>query len=325
MKRLLLALCLLPSLVWATTPYQTLVAASSPCTYWYMDAPSGTTETNHGSATGQDGTYVNTPTLGATGIPGGGGDAAVTFLAASTQYMSWPGTGGGACPITSTRTATCNSGTPINATIVLWFKATAANNPVVFGIGGPSHYTFALIVDSDSSTSAVMWQDGGGTYLQPNDSSVICTVGTWCMPAFKFTASGTTAKMYPNGSPGASANTPSGSCGGQQPTGLPSVGRLSGGSNYTSGTIDEVAWFDQALADATILAFYTAGIASPATGGLGNYSVKRPQLPNFRDDDYFTKMVRYGYHTGQFAARTMRPLEIGFFAPFTVVPDGHGN
>ncbi len=91
------------------------------------------------------------------------------------------------------------------------------------------------------------------------------------------------------------------------------------------GVLDEVAIFDQALSDATILSFYTAGITVPTVpGGLWPFSVRRPQIPTFRDDDYFTKMVQRGYNTGLFTVSAKRPLGIGFFAPFTIVPDGHG-
>ena len=297
-RRLLAALLLVPSLGWAATAYQTLVSASSPCTYWYMDATSGTTETNHGSATNQNATYVNTPTLNQTGILGNPGSPAVTFASASSQKMTWPGTGGNACPITTTSIPTCNSGTPVNATVIAWVNpSNLSTDRVVVSSAGATHYTFQLVLGGGAATGkiyATMWQDPGSTYLQPIGTQLVCSVGNWCMAGMKFTASGTTLRVYANGSPDTSANTPSGTCGGQQASGLPSVGGRGDGSIYMSGTIDEVAWFDQALSDATILGFYTAGATVPATGGLGAYSVKAPadQFPMHPRAEFIRDFIR---------------------------------
>lgn len=61
--------------------YAATVLADSPVAYWRLEDPSGTTMTDS-SGNGSNGTYVGSPTLGATGKVG----SAVRFTAASSQY-----------------------------------------------------------------------------------------------------------------------------------------------------------------------------------------------------------------------------------------------
>jgi hypothetical protein len=72
----------------ATPPaddWATVMAAKSPTAWWRLGEPSGTTATDEMAV--QDGTYVNTPTLGVAG-GSGDGDTAATFATASSEYVS---------------------------------------------------------------------------------------------------------------------------------------------------------------------------------------------------------------------------------------------
>jgi len=67
--------------------YQTEVLADNPVAYFQLSEPSGTNANDLGSAN-NDGTYVNTPTLGVTGaITGVASNTAATFTAASSEFM----------------------------------------------------------------------------------------------------------------------------------------------------------------------------------------------------------------------------------------------
>jgi hypothetical protein len=60
------------------------VLATSPSGYWVLGEPSGTNANDEAGT--QDGTYVNTPTLGVSGINGDATGA--TFVAASSQHVT---------------------------------------------------------------------------------------------------------------------------------------------------------------------------------------------------------------------------------------------
>jgi len=66
-------------------PYSAAVMADAPVGYWRLGEPSGTTARDFSGA-GHPGTYTNSPTLGVAGAITG--DTAVTFTAASSQYIA---------------------------------------------------------------------------------------------------------------------------------------------------------------------------------------------------------------------------------------------
>ena len=68
--------------------YEQLILASSPVAYWRLDETSGTTADNLGTGGSQlDGTYVNSPEQGAIG-PGTIGNYATGFTESSQQYVT---------------------------------------------------------------------------------------------------------------------------------------------------------------------------------------------------------------------------------------------
>lgn len=65
--------------------YSAEVLADSPLAYWRLGEAAGATATDEQAT--HDGTYVNTPTLGATGAVDDA-DTAVTFVNASSEYLN---------------------------------------------------------------------------------------------------------------------------------------------------------------------------------------------------------------------------------------------
>src|ERR1700733_11538195 len=74
----------------APTTYHTAVLANNPYVYYEFGEASGKTAID-ASGNGYNGTYENSPTPGVSGVSGGGAsDTAVTFAAASDQYLLAP-------------------------------------------------------------------------------------------------------------------------------------------------------------------------------------------------------------------------------------------
>ena len=88
--------------------YSDAVEDLSPTAYWRLDD----TDSTMLATVGPNGTYVNTPTLGATGALGGDLDTAVTFVSASSEYA------------TVTDTSALDLGNTFS--IVAWVKRTTA-------------------------------------------------------------------------------------------------------------------------------------------------------------------------------------------------------
>lgn len=77
--------------VWqdVTSAYGIAVLTDIPAAFWRLDESSGTTAYDTYNATASnDGTYINTPSLAAVTAPTNDGHTAVTFVAASTEYVA---------------------------------------------------------------------------------------------------------------------------------------------------------------------------------------------------------------------------------------------
>lgn len=72
----------------AADALQTEILSHSPYKYVQQGEDSGTNAEDIGSAA-LDGTYINTPTLGQTGVPGGDGRTAVTYARASSERVDF--------------------------------------------------------------------------------------------------------------------------------------------------------------------------------------------------------------------------------------------
>lgn len=332
-RRLLIALCLLPTLAWAVN-YSTTVNTFSPNHYYRMDAASGTTETDIGSSA-TNGTYENilgTFTLNATGLIFGDTDKAVSttgsrmYSVNAANTMPADTTGGGWSQL-------------------IWFKPT-------------SGVTMGLSAKDSTASNRQMWDFGltwNGSAFVPHwimrDLTISCNGGT-----YKDATGGTLANnaihmaLLTTAGGGTGSNTLSRmtlyidgvqvfqttSFSGQMcpvsvnndanyGVGCGTPGNQSGqgcGSPFI-GTIDENATFTSELTAANDTTLYTAGIA-PAAGSRWPFTVRRPDLPHFRNDDYFAQAVARGYNTGHFTFREIQPqlLNVGF-PNFAVMPWGN--
>jgi hypothetical protein len=131
--------------------YALAVLADSPTAYWRLDEPSGT---NADDVVGSnDGTYQNTPTLGATGALLRSTNTAASFASGQSEYVSTP-------------LATFGTGQD-SPVIELWLKTTTTAAKTLFGViaNGP---VVGLNRQADGTTNVGKTRfaltDGGSTY-----------------------------------------------------------------------------------------------------------------------------------------------------------------
>lgn len=338
-RRLLLALCLLPSLVWATCPSDNYavngVCPDSPCHWFRMDASSGTTETDQGFGAGAEGgkcaqstanaTYSGGFTLSQTGIVGAGTDKATAFNGSTGKLVSTEGTD-------YFPDMTLNGGWSVEA----WIK--------MVGTDG-----YVAIKDNVSASCGNEWEwyfynNAGAISFAIRNSTSSCTSGLYASPsagsglndgnyhhvvATTLGAGGTALtnlKLSVDGSQVNSTTVFSGTpCNNNNTYVVRLASDKNGAACGLNGTIDEFALYHVQLSTTQITAHYNAGIAVGTTGrGMWPFTVRRPELPRFRNDDYLAQFVSHGYNTGLFASREIVPkfLSVGFM-PFSVIPWGN--
>ena len=105
--------------------YADTVEDDGPHVYYRLGESSGTTATDERGVS--DGTYVNSPTLGATGALAGDNDTAVTFASASNHYVNI-GTLGG-----------LGSQLDQGVTVEFWIKTTATSTQTVCQMNGANN------------------------------------------------------------------------------------------------------------------------------------------------------------------------------------------
>jgi hypothetical protein len=220
--------------------YSDAVLADSPVAYWRLGEPSGTTATD--AAVGNDGTYVNTPTLGVAGLLTGDADTAVTFTAASTEHVTLPDL----------------SLAETDCTFELWCKFTSAtSNLWLFSEGNTaSNNAFAGIhTDNSGATGKIAMSRRNDATTQAtvlstaaiNDGAPHHVVGTY---------SGTQVELWVDGiSQGTAAAS------GAATLNVAAIGALrrAAVSAAFGGTIDEVAVYSSVLSQARIEAHYDVG------------------------------------------------------------------
>jgi len=249
------------------TNYADSVLASSPILYWRMNTTSGTTVTDY-SGNSRNGTTVNSPTLGTTGLLSNDSDTAMTFATASSQrvdlaYASWM------------------------ATSLITLEAIVKPN-AVSGV-----YS---ILDRDNSTSnpnrvfqfrinagkfeVILWDSTGALWTTTSVSTLV--VGQKYHLAA--THDGTTTRLYINGVLDQSATrTGTMQLGGTQGF---SVGSNASIYQFFNGVIDEVAWYSTALSSTRIAAhaaYLTSALSrnisdSAASSDSITRSVGQPRL-----------------------------------------------
>lgn len=121
-----------------------LVNATSPYNYWRLGESSGTTAEDETGT--HDATYVGTPTLGATGVAGGGGNTAVT-LNGSSQRLT--------VADLTTFEAALSAGTPID--VVFHFKTTSTAQMAILGTISTGQTFVFVALNSQTGVNTAGW------------------------------------------------------------------------------------------------------------------------------------------------------------------------
>lgn len=314
-QTLLLLLVLLPSVALAQTAFESYVLSDiAPVVFWYETEPSGTTIVNHGSGGATYNLTTNgSPTLGQAGVSAARGTS-ILWASASSQYANVSKVGG-VGGFNADRTWSC------------WVKLTDATQ----------HGTIMSTSVDESGTQAgrvarLIWvgsthmefnlfqTPGASNYIQAAGTALL-TSGTWYMVTGTWVNNTTTLTLYINATQDASTSTTSGA---GPATGVFYGLSRSEGDNtlYLGGNSQDCFIDDGALSAAQVSILYNRGIGLSSSNWP--YTVKRPYLPQFRDDGYFAKFFARGYHTGLFSIRARVPqyLTLGYL-PFAIVPPGN--
>lgn len=233
--------------------YTAEVLADSPVAYWRLGESSGTTATDEMSGT-SNGTYTNTPTLGAASlISNDTANTAVTFAAASSESVEVPDnatisacTGSGACTWEFwTRLVSNATGTWIGKFNNLQISHSAGTyGPIHVHdySGGQGAHSSTGFVDTTTAHHVVVTKDGSGNW------------GIW-IDGVDVTVTDTTENLTDNGS-------------------SVYIGR-GDDSGHIDAVMDEVACYSSVLSGTRIVAHYNAAFSS---GGGGPTSLEPPSL-----------------------------------------------
>lgn len=221
--------------------YSAEVLADSPLLYWRLGDASGTTATDS-SGNGRNGTYVGSPTLGATGLLTSDADTAVNFDGAN-DGADYSGS------ILSAASA---------ASIEFWVKVDALPGGTARPVDtGPEFALFSL--DSSGNLLCRIDPSGAGTA----DSTKALSVGVRYHVVATFDgASPGTARVYIDG---ALHGTASIGTTATVTANVLAVGKTAGSaSRFFDGTVDELAIYGTVLSPTRIAAHYDAGSGSGA-------------------------------------------------------------
>jgi hypothetical protein len=218
--------------------------------WWKFDETSGASAADS-TGNGDTGTLFNAPTW----TPGGMNAGALTFVAASSQYVTVPdtaslrlGAGGGSWTVA----------TWVNLTTVpgagLVYSLVNKDNPAA----GDSDYQ--LLVNNGVFGAGLGWTvlfDQGGGHHYTN-LAVTMNAGTWYHLAGVWDGTAKNLYLYVNGALVGTQNFP-----GINPdanSGNPLVigSQNSGGNNWTNGTLDDVRVYSRALTATDVMTLYTS-------------------------------------------------------------------
>jgi len=238
--------------------YTAAVMADSPSGYWKLGETVGTNAADR-SGNARNGTYVNSPTLGALGpIVSDSTNTAVGFNAFNSQYVTIPDNN--AWSLAATGNA---------KTIEAWIKPTGPG-PTSFGTpyfivtkGVTTKWEWELYWRGWAVTLR-MYTAAGATIGQATSVTNSVPADVWTHVAV--TVSGTTIQLYVNGV----ASGASGTVSGVYTNGIEPllIGRTTNDPGppaflYFDGSIDEVAIYGSALSATRLLAHYNAAITIP--------------------------------------------------------------
>lgn len=238
--------------------YQDVVLADGPVGYWPLNETSGSTAYDLGS-TGVNGTYTNSPTLGAYAFPAGG--RAPHFAGASSQQVT---------------IADNNAWSPAT-TSQLWTAECWVNTNTVTGGGGnvvfEKNTEWAIYSQSDFGTvfgntcfaTFIINSAGSGDWCR-----LVAATGTWRLAHQRWAhvvtiggASGPACELWVNGKMLTSSGTGSGSAPANQATSLVIGYSAASAGRYHTGGIAHCAFYGKQLTRDRIIAHYRAGLARP--------------------------------------------------------------
>jgi hypothetical protein len=203
----------------------------TPLGLWALDETAGTIAANSGS--GADGSYVNTPTLGVTGLKSSG--TAVSFNGVD-EYIE--------TSITMTHP---------NFALMCWISTASA--PVGTGeFNGPMYGGFRGIAWDHTDPSF-----RGAGFVRVASTFYSATFGTLLGATtyhLALTYDGSALRTYKNGS----IVTTNSSMSGNADADVVTLQPMRKSTDYMLGTLDEPRYYTESLSGAAILSIYNAGI-----------------------------------------------------------------
>jgi len=227
------------------TPYSSAVVANEPGAYWRLGEPSGGTAVD--TMGSNNGSYLNTPTLGVTGAISGDSDTAVTFQAANTEYIDI-GTYVGIPTGASDRT------------VEGWIKTTnSGSDSPIYVVGAYSGTLRTFWAGYLNSSGVLAWTDSV-SFLTFGSA---INDGNWHHVVFTYT--GTTLRAYIDGSE--ASGSPQTLGGALDTSGAGNQWIAANGSAWLEGSLDEVALYTSVLSAGEIANHWGigSGTAGPQT------------------------------------------------------------
>lgn len=332
-RRLLLALCLLPTLAWAGNAYQTWFSTNfcnGSTLYWPMDESSGSLVNQCVSGSSYNLTTSGSPTYAqagpsltaASGVLSGPRGTGVLMASASSQYaeVNKDDTGSGPADLNHSLSMGCWEKQTSDATGVLLSSGHDATNTA-----GASNWSLLIAASGSGGVQFRIYQTGGDTSYEIVTGPTTAATG-WHFMVGTWNQSTKAMKVYLDGSQDNSTTTTSGTISAATQRYI-DIGRryTAGGGNFLNGTTQDCFITNGEFSAANILAMYQHGVSSPS-GSSWPHTVKRPELPRFRDDGYFEYAVSHGYNTGLISSGELVPqlLNIGY-PNFALMPWGNAG
>jgi hypothetical protein len=255
----------------ASSAYEAAVLADAPFAYWRVGEASGTVAQDE-TVNNRDGTYVNTPTLGAAGaLVDDPADAAVSFAAAQSERVD-------------TSVLTGFGASLATASVEFWIKTTAAAQQAVLGALNTGTATMLQVLLNSNEAGALLAGSTAVTVRDQGGKAITLRIdrpiydGAWHHVVFVVTdPAANVITAYVDGEQ-VSGVTATG--GGGAPNNFANFGfQMPFGARnnrgtvdlFMDGTLDEVAIYTTRLSAGRVVAHYeAAGYAVGATlGGAG--------------------------------------------------------
>lgn len=326
---------LIAALIFLATPaladYSSLILADTPRHYYHMNASSGTSESDVGTATAENMVYNGTFTLSQGGITGYPGNNAVAFSGTDDTTF------GKINEATQAhwKPETTNGG---GWSSELWIKASSLQTAIVVangGITGAFNWFIATIVGGSFQINIYGGPTAclGGNYANSGNVGSF-TTGVYHHLVLTTVGAGSSTlssvKFYTDATLQANLSSFSGTvCGAAGQVLFAASSPGTGTDLAFNGLIDEPAVYGAELTQAQVTAHFNCGSAGTCGSAAARRRViqSRLELPRFQDDDYFERVAALGYNTGLLAPNVREPqlLRAAFTAPYSVMPNGRGK